>query len=129
MRTHTVTLFNKGEKHYRKTILDGVHIEVARSVRTNADGGYNSTSRARLFIWDLQNYVNAVDYEKLSWQQRKGVWTVKENDIIVKGIVEEVDNIRLETLKQNYNSVYRVVEVYDRDFGSKSMQHLEVNIV
>lgn len=51
-------------------------------------------------------------------------WTLKNDDYIVKGIIESVDKIA--ELKDNYEAM-KITSVSVKDYGSNSMQHYEVS--
>ncbi len=59
-----------------------------------------------------------------SYAGKEKTWTLKNDDYIVKGIVERVSTIA--NLKENYECM-KITNVAIKDYGSLDMQHFEVS--
>ena len=52
-------------------------------------------------------------------------WTLKNDDYIVKGLIDEVDT--LTKLKSSYDDVMKITKVSIKDYGSLDMRHFEIS--
>jgi hypothetical protein len=125
MFPHTITLYNKYESDdytsgYQRTVLTDVLFIVSKG--TNVDTtGLKDADAVRITI----PFDGHTDYlSPIAWDANKiGHWTLKEGDIVVKGVVSDED-IDPETLKAKYNDVYQITTIDMFDFGG--LQHWKV---
>lgn len=68
---------------------------------------------------DKQSYQEPKEFEK----NPKG-WTLKEDDYLVKGIVDDFSTIT--KLCENYRDKMKITKVSTNDFGSEDMWNFEV---
>ena len=68
-------------------------------------------------------FISSLQYAELSEEEKRGFFTLKEDDIIVKGIVA-LDEISLEAINSNYEEKMVIKSVDTFDFGN--LQHWQV---
>ena len=68
---------------------------------------------------DKQSYQEPKEFEK----NQKG-WTLREDDYLVKGKVEDFTTIT--KLLENYREIMKITKVSTNDFGSEDMWNFEV---
>lgn len=93
---------------------DGISINGTQI--TKADG-----LSARILIYDSRNeeYQKPKDFEK-----KQKTWTLKPDDYLVKGIVENFTTIT--KLLDDYQEVIKITNIATRDYGSEDMQHFVI---
>lgn len=93
---------------------DGISISGTQITKT--DG-----LSARILIYDSRNeeYQRPKDFEK---EQR--TWTLKPDDYLVKGIVEDFTTIA--NLLKDYQEVIKITDIATKDYGSEDMQHFVI---
>lgn len=104
--------YNNGVLNYKCTQLKGFFYST-KSVNTN---GYDITP--------IQNYVCRIlmsekGYVEPSKFNGNG-WTLQTDDYIVKGSISQWNS----SLTNNY---FKITNVAVKDYGSKDMQHYEIN--
>lgn len=72
---------------------------------------------ARILISE-KGYVEPKDY-----LGENGTWTLKNDDYLIKGIVDNVTSIS--SIKDNYECM-KIVDVSKKDYGSVDMQHFAI---
>ncbi len=73
-----------------------------------------------IIFMDQKGYVSPEEYQK---KYLKGSWTLKNDDYLIKGYVDEISTIA------NYKSLYecmKITNVAIKDYGSLDMQHYEI---
>ena len=68
-------------------------------------------------------FISSLQYAELSEEEKRGFFTLKEDDIIVKGTVA-LDEISLEAINSNYEEKMVIKSVDTFDFGN--LQHWQV---
>ncbi len=129
MTTNTcMSVFNKyvdGEKNivFKKHEIENVFWDDSKSVNLNL--GYENADDVNIFIPKMQNdmsgYIEPKFYIGLN-----DTWTLNNGDFIVKGQTFETQVSNIKELKQQYNDVFTITLVDDKDFGSKNMHHFEI---
>lgn len=143
---HTVTLYYATEdpvtftQLVNITILHGVFFDAAKAanVRTSGLEGADSVNLFIPFGVDAydglyagldehprKKFVGPKEYEAAA--DKSGLWTmdVGVNCFFVKGEVVEPGK-SFQYINANYDDVYKVTKVDEKDFGSPAMQHWEV---
>lgn len=129
MTTNTcISVFNKctdSEKNviFKKHEIENVFWDDSKGVNLNL--GYENADDVNVFIPKNQNdmteYVEPKFYIGLN-----DTWTLNNGDFIVKGQTFENQVTSIKELKQQYNDVFTITLVDDKDFGSKNMHHFEI---
>ena len=140
---HLITLINVSENldetlSYNATVLDGVFLDTAKAT-LSGKLGLTDEDTATLFIpfstvgksltGDTKEFVPPKAYENLA--DKSGAWTLKDGGessavecFFVKGNITTVGSY--DDMKREYDYVYAVTRVFNRDFGSPAMQHFQV---
>lgn len=138
---HTITLYyiTEDEVTFETsngiTILEGVLLDASKGVNVRASG-LDSADAVNLYIpFDVKatdgvtgankKYISPKRYE--AQKDKSGLWTLGAGGqcFFVKGVVvEPVQGFQY--INANYDDVYRVTKVDEKDFGSPDMQHWEV---
>lgn len=76
---------------------------------------------ARILIYDSRNakYQTPKDFEK-----EQKTWTLKPDDYLVKGIVENFTTIT--KVLDDYQEVIKITNIATKDYGSEDMQHFAI---
>lgn len=138
---HTVTLYYVTEDQVTFettnyiTVLDGVFMDAAKAANVRTSGLENADA-VNLFIpFDVSAtdgvtgatkiYVSPKRFEAM--EDKSDVWTLAtgNNCFFVKGVVLEPEQ-NFQYINLNYDDVYRVTKVDEKDFGSEDMRHWEV---
>lgn len=129
MTTNTcMSVFNKctdSEKNivFKKHEIENVFWDDSKAVNLNL--GYENADDVNVFIPKSQNdmsgYIEPKFYIGLN-----DTWTLNNGDFIVKGQTFETQVSNIKELKQQYNDVFTITLVDDKDFGSKNMHHFEI---
>lgn len=138
---HTVTLYNitQDKTGPNITVLRGVFFDAAKAsnVRTSGLEGADSVNLYIPFNVDAtdgislfkKNYVGEKEYEKAA--DKTDIWTLfagagaNSACFFVKGEVVEPDK-NYQYINGNYDDVYKVTKVDEKDFGTQDMRHWEV---
>lgn len=138
---HTVTLYyvtedkTTFETTNHITVLTGVFMDAAKAANVRASG-LEGADAVNLFVpfdviatdgvtGNAKKFVSSKRYEEL--YDKDGFWTlaVGNNCFFVKGAVVEPEQ-SFQYINSNYDDVYRVTKVDEKDFGSAHMQHWEI---
>lgn len=142
MFPHTVTLYQTETTVDNKlnettvnhiTVLDGVLLIASKAANVRATG-LEGADAVNLHIpfgvkatdgvtGQPKEYVDPVEGWKTADKSKS--WTIAIGTVFVKGRVVDPDITRSK-LELGYDDVYQVTKVDKIDFGSPSMQHLEV---
>ena len=126
-----ITIYNRyldsvtGYDKYSRCVVYGVNW-FSRTKINITDGGLLSaneyTLRIPLTAKFGKRYTNPKDFTATN---ESVCFTLKEGDIIVRGITTETNPVLAELFK-NYNEVLTVVSVTDNRRGSPGVQHFKV---
>lgn len=137
---HTVTLYYSIEDPLTLettvniTILHGVLLDATKAANVRESGLVNADS-VSLYIpfsvravdgltWMEKQYIPPKLYRDAA--DKAGLWTLNtENCFFVKGEVVEQGR-EFQYINNNYDDVYRVTSVDEKDFGTPDMRHWEV---
>jgi hypothetical protein len=126
-----ITIYNKYVQNnaevYQRAYVYDVVWQATKSVR-GLSAGYLSSNVASIFIplASGDDYVKPKAWQAL--QTKTGKWTLKEGDIIARGIVDKtLSNMYTPTqLKAEFDDVVFITSVDDMLEGSEAVQHWEV---
>lgn len=134
-----ITLYNRyydkdsGEHRYTRTVLKGVNWQDQQAVLISKTG-VTSTDSTRIFV-PLKVDADGKTYKKPKTFKRSDKaqnYTLDNEDIVVKGIVDfDINNAHtggLSVLQREYDDVMTITRVIDNRFGSKHMQHFELEV-
>ena len=123
MFPHVVTILNKVEDDdgvmYYPTIVDKalyVNIDNSKSSLTGIDTGDSVKVTIPFSVGVFQSFVDGLTYNRLSVDEKVNKWTLRKDDIIVKGIVESP--ISKKDLVSTYPYQMTITRVNTNDFGS-----------
>lgn len=145
MFPHTVTLYNVSEdqvtfeRFINITILQGVFFDAAKAANVRTSG-LEGADAVNLYIpFDVtavdgvtlleKRYVGPKEYARADG--KTGIWTLdigkqaKGDCFFVKGEVVEPERDRA-YINLNYDDVYVVTKVDEKDFGAADLKHWEV---
>ena len=123
MFPHVVTILNKVEDDdgvmYYPTIVDKalyVNIDNSKSSLTGIVTGDSVKVTIHFSVGVFQSFVDGLTYNRLSVDEKVNKWTLRKDDIIVKGIVESP--ISKKDLVSTYPYQMTITRVNTNDFGS-----------
>ena len=123
MFPHVVTILNKVEDDdgvmYYPTIVDKalyVDIDNSKSSLTGIDTGDSVKVTIPFSVGVFDSFVDGLTYNRLSVDEKVNKWTLRKDDIIVKGIVESP--ISKKDLVSTYPYQMTITRVNTNDFGS-----------
>ena len=123
MFPHIVTILNKVEDDdvvmYYPTIVDKalyVDIDNSKSSLTGIDTGDSVKVTIPFSVGVFDSFVDGLTYNRLSADEKVNKWTLRKDDIIVKGIVES--KISKKDLVSTYPYQMTITRVNTNDFGS-----------
>ena len=123
MFPHVVTILNKVEDDdgvmYYPTIVDKalyVDIDNSKSSLTGIDTGDSVKVTIPFSVGVFDSFVDGLTYNRLSVDEKVNKWTLRKDDIIVKGIVESP--ISKKDLIATYPYQMTITRVNTNDFGS-----------
>lgn len=123
MFPHVVTILNKVEDDdgvmYYPTIVDKalyVDIDNSKSSLTGVDTGDSVKVTIPFSVGVFGSFVDGLTYSRLSVDEKVNKWTLRKDDIIVKGIVESP--ISKKDLVSTYPYQMTITRVNTNDFGS-----------
>lgn len=135
---HTITLFNVGRESLEDftqpvsaTVLEGVFLDAVKAVNVRQSGLEGADAVSVFIPFDVNAY-DPVTKEPRKYTSPKqyadspdGHWTLQTSDcFFAKGVISVVADFQ--TINRNYDDVYRVTKVDEKDFGSPGMRHWEV---
>ena len=123
MFPHTVTIFNMYNDQVKKCVVDNVFYHKDKIVAPDGRGeNYSNTHQVIFSEEALKKYKKPSEYEG-----EENTFTLNENDIIVKGTVEE----RINTFSDIENSMYEqfsIKGIHENDYALNSdINNIEVN--
>ena len=134
MFPHTVTVYHNPDGEVESiTILRGVLLDESPAAEASTRG-HSGTGKATLYVpfqvealdgltGRPKRYAVPVEFEQA--EEKAGLWTFSPGaSFFIKGGVVEPDMDR-QQIGEKYPSVYEVVSIATRDFGSPDMRHWE----
>lgn len=119
---------------YLRTYLKGVNWQDSKGIRI-AESGVVSDDRTRIFI-PLDVNAESKQYKKPKTYKRMDdkslFYTLDNEDIVVKGIIEfdltgnPGENVS--SLQAKYDDVMVITKVIDNRYGSRTIQHFELEV-
>lgn len=138
---HTVTLYYSVEdkvtfkETFFVTVLHGVFFDAAKASNLRSSGLENADSVNLYIPFGVKAVDGATGEEKTfaspkvfgAMEDKSAHWTITSgsNCFFVKGEVVELGK-DYQYINTNYDDVYRVTKVDEKDFGSKELWHWEV---
>lgn len=121
MFPHTVTIFNIiGDKFYKQVVNDVFyHSEIIISQEGNGEK-YQNAHRLILSNEAIKKYV-----EKRDFKPNTDTFTLKVNDLVVKGEIDEIEDIA-DVQKAGYDYfLIKTISTND-DYGLEELRNIEV---
>lgn len=121
-----MTIFNRyvenRETKYQRSHVIGVHWEDTKGANI-LKSGLESADASQIYIpfEHGKNYLPPKGWKK----NREGHFTLQEEDVVVKGIIED-EFTSVKDLEKKYDSVRMITTVDTRDYGSYRLRHWEV---
>lgn len=136
MTNSDLTLFNKiqGGK-YLRTYFRGVNWQDEKAITISKSDGIKSSDGSSVFIplnvdSDGKEYRKPKTFKRLD--DRSKFYTLDNGDIVVKGIIDfelkENKGSNLKALQGLYDDVMVITKVDDNRYGSKEIQHFELEV-
>lgn len=134
MFPHTITIFNiykvNGTTTYHRTLLDinestgnGVFFYKNNQVSDEGKGIANASQYHCIIpLEQLENYVERKEFEEL--EDKTGKFTLKPNDIVVKGNCGAISSIS--DLQSSTCDYFTIKSINDSRYGSEDLQNIEV---
>ena len=130
MFPHTITVLNKvlrgDDVVYLPSVLSGT-LFVRLSASTKSTTGLDPSNVVKVTIpmsvKAQKPFISSLQYAELSEDEKRGFFTLKEDDIIVKGIIA-LNEISLESINSNYEEKMVIKSVDTFDFGN--LKHWQV---
>lgn len=128
-----ITIYNKYAENraeaYQRFYVYDVVWQFTKSV-TGLSAGILSSNVASIFIPVASgaDYVKPKAWAALDPDERINKWTLKEGDVIVRGIVDKTlsNDYTVTNLKSEHDDVVFITSVDDMLEGSPAVQHWEV---
>lgn len=127
-----ITIFNRyvenRENKFKKAIIKNVHWEDSKGANI-LQSGLQSIDESVIYIpfSSVPDYIKPSKFKEMIFLGTLQGVTIQEEDIIVKGIIEEDEHFRsVKDLENKYDDVRVVTSVDTMDYGSPSLQHWEV---
>lgn len=134
MFPHTITLFNvykvDGKVYYHRTLIEpndatenGVFFYKTNQVVDEGNGIKNASQYHCIIPFEqLTNYVERKEFNILS--DKTGKFTFAPNDIVVKGVCNEITSIT--ELQSSTYDYFTIKTINDNRYGSEDLQNIEV---
>lgn len=134
MFPHTITIFNiykvEGKVYYHRTLLEpnegtenGVFFYKSNQVSEEGKGIANSSQYHCIIpLEQLDNYVERKEFEEL--EDKSSKFTLKPNDIIVKGDCDDITSIS--DLQSSTYDYFTIKAINDNRYGGEDLQNIEV---
>ena len=123
MFEHIVTVINVLDGNFYKCEVSDVFYHVDKIV--SADGKGEKYTNVHQTIFSEKTFDKYV--EKHDFKGNEGTFTLKENDIIVKSKIADLEEINnLEELQKNNLDYFLIKTISDNRYGSISLQNIEV---
>lgn len=119
MFPHTITIFNIVDGQYIRKVVSDVFYVSEKIISQEGNGEkYTNTHRVIFSKDSLSKYI-----EKSQYIPNMDVFTLKTNDIIVKGIIGQITDIK----ELNDYDYFRIKTISDNsDYGSSFLRNIEV---
>jgi len=134
MFPHTITLFNvykvDGKVCYHRALIEsndatenGVFFYKSNQVVDEGNGIKNASQYHCIIPFEqLTNYVERKKFNSLS--DKTGKFTLAPNDIVVKGVCDEITSIT--ELQSSTYDYFTIKTINDNRYGSEDLQNIEV---
>lgn len=135
-----ITLFNRyydadsDEYKYARTFLRGVNWQDSQAINISQSAGVKSTNHTRVFIplkvdSEEKTYLKPKTFKR---SNKVTNYTLDNADIVVKGIVDfdmnDANSGGFKALLRDYDDVMKITKVADNRYGSKLVQHFELEV-
>ena len=135
-----ITLFNRyydadsDEYKYARTFLRGVNWQDSQAIDISQSAGVKSTNHTRVFIplkvdSEEKTYLKPKTFKR---SDKVTNYTLDNADIVVKGIVDfDVNDAQsggFKALLRDFDDVMKITKVADNRYGSKLVQHFELEV-
>lgn len=135
-----ITLFNRyydndsDEYKYARTFLRGVNWQDSQAINISQSAGVKSTNHTRVFIplkvdSEEKTYLKPKTFKR---SDKVTNYTLDNADIIVKGIVDfdmnDAHSGGFKALLRDFDDVMKITKVADNRYGSKLVQHFELEV-
>lgn len=110
----SMTLYHKKysralrKDEYKKSIIENVMWQGGKG--TSVNEGYENANDVRIYIPKSKNDLSNIEFS--------------QGDIVVKGTIDT--EITVQQDLNGVDDVYNITTIIDRDYGSLSMQHIEL---
>lgn len=135
-----ITLFNRyydndsDEYKYARTFLRGVNWQDSQAINISQSAGVKSTNHTRVFIplkvdSEEKTYLKPKTFKR---SDKVTNYTLDNADIVVKGIVDfdmnDANSGGFKALLRDFDDVMKITKVVDNRYGSKLVQHFELEV-
>lgn len=135
-----ITLFNRyydadsDEYKYARTFLRGVNWQDSQAIDISQSAGVKSTNHTRVFIplkvdSEEKTYLKPKTFKR---SDKVTNYTLDNADIVVKGIVDfdmnDANSGGFKALLRDFDDVMKITKVADNRYGSKLVQHFELEV-
>lgn len=135
-----ITLFNRyydadsDEYKYARTFLRGVNWQDSQAIDISQSAGVKSTNHTRVFIplkvdSEEKTYLKPKTFKR---SDKVTNYTLDNADIVVKGIVDfdmnDANSGGFKALMRDFDDVMKITKVADNRYGSKLVQHFELEV-
>lgn len=135
-----ITLFNRyydndsGEYKYARTFLREVNWQDSQAINISQSAGVKSTNHTRVFIplkvdSEEKTYLKPKTFKR---SDKVTNYTLDNADIVVKGIVDfdmnDAHSGGFKALLRDFDDVMKITKVVDNRYGSKLVQHFELEV-
>lgn len=135
-----ITLFNRyydndsDEYKYTRTFLRGVNWQDSQAIDISQSAGVKSTNHTRVFIplkvdSEEKTYLKPKTFKR---SDKVTNYTLDNADIVVKGIVDfdmnDAHSGGFKVLLRDFDDVMKITKVVDNRYGSKLVQHFELEV-
>lgn len=135
-----ITLFNRyydadsDEYKYARTFLRGVNWQDSQAIDISQSAGVKSMNHTRVFIplkvdSEEKTYLKPKTFKR---SDKVTNYTLDNADIVVKGIVDfdmnDAHSGGFKALLRDFDDVMKITKVVDNRYGSKLVQHFELEV-
>lgn len=135
-----ITLFNRyydadsDEYKYARTFLRGVNWQDSQAIDISQSAGVKSMNHTRVFIplkvdSEEKTYLKPKTFKR---SDKVTNYTLDNADIVVKGIVDfdmnDANSGGFKALLRDFDDVMKITKVADNRYGSKLVQHFELEV-
>lgn len=123
MFQNTITIFNIEDNVYNRKEINKVFTHISKIISNEGNGEKYTSVHNVIFSKDsLLNYVSNNEYKKLKDKSEK--FTLKPNDIIVFGILDNVNS--LSDIQKSNMEYFLIKSISTNLYGSDILQNIEV---